>query len=400
MRVLHVVKTTNGAAWAAWQAAELIRAGVEVHVALPDQTGLYVDDWRKAGAIIHVVSLNFPTSAPWKWTEIRQAARELVADVRPDLIHSHFVGTTVALRLALGKHHPVKRLFQVPGPLHLEHNLFRTFELSTAGPMDYWVCSSLCIWRLLREHGIREQSLFTSYYGWYVSEFSAERTYALRTMLGIDPDTLVVGNICWMYPPKYHLGHLVGLKCHEDIIEALAIVTRKRKDVVGVLAGGPYRGAGWYEARLRARAQKAAGNRIRMPGHLDRELVRKSWPDFDCAVHVPLSENCGGAPEPLLAGVPVIAADVGGLPEVIIDTVTGKIVPPRNPRRLADAVLEVLEDAPRFKVLAKNGERLIRTMFDVRRTAHEILSIYRHLLDPSAPRPDVFDSRDFLREHS
>jgi hypothetical protein len=46
MRVLHVVKTTDGAEWAAWLAAELALAGVEVHVALPADTGLYIDDWR------------------------------------------------------------------------------------------------------------------------------------------------------------------------------------------------------------------------------------------------------------------------------------------------------------------------------------------------------------------
>jgi glycosyltransferase involved in cell wall biosynthesis len=137
-----------------------------------------------------------------------------------------------------------------------------------------------------------------------------------------------------------------------------------------------------------------------MPGHLDSRLVRKSWPDFDCVVHVPLSENCGGAPEPFLAGVPVIAASVGGLPEVVIDEVTGKIVPPRDPARLANAVLEVLEDLPKFRVLAKNGQRLIRAMFDVRRTSGEINAIYRHLLDPAVPRPGVFDSKAFLAEHA
>ena len=60
-----------------------------------------------------------------------------------------------------------------------------------------------------------------------------------------------------------------------------------------------------------------------MPGKFNADEVAQSWPDYDCAVHVPLSENCGGVVEPLLAGVPTIAGNVGGLPEVVHHHRTG-----------------------------------------------------------------------------
>jgi len=43
MRVLQIVKTSDGADWAAWQAAELVRLGVETHAVLPSRTGRMID---------------------------------------------------------------------------------------------------------------------------------------------------------------------------------------------------------------------------------------------------------------------------------------------------------------------------------------------------------------------
>jgi glycosyltransferase involved in cell wall biosynthesis len=198
-----------------------------------------------------------------------------------------------------------------------------------------------------------------------------------------------------MYPPKRFLGQTVGLKCHEDVIDALTIVTRERPDVVGVFVGEPFRGAAWYEGKLRARALNKAGDRVRFAGYLSPLEIGSAWPDFDVAVHVPLSENYGGVLEPLLAGIPTIAGLVGGLPELVIEGVTGKTVPTRNPVALAYAVAEVLSDLPRYRELAQTGRRLVGTMFDVSRTGRDIHAIYSHLLDSSCERPAEFESDKF-----
>src|SRR5262245_12986280 len=125
MRVLHVVKTVDGGPWAAAQVTELTRLGVEVHVALPSAQGLYMGDWVRSGATIHSASLDLPVRRPWLLGDRFRSARRLVDQVAPDIIHSHFVGTTLLLRYALGKDHPIPRVFQIPGPLHLEYTLPR-----------------------------------------------------------------------------------------------------------------------------------------------------------------------------------------------------------------------------------------------------------------------------------
>jgi glycosyltransferase involved in cell wall biosynthesis len=396
MRVLHVVKTSNGARWAALQAAELARWGVEVHVAVPHAHGSEIGDWEDAGASIHVVALDYPAACPWRLPAVCSQARTLVGILRPDVIHCHHLGPALLMRQALGKRHPIPRIFQVPGPLHLEHRPYRTWDLRSAGAGDFWIASSRCTQGHYLRAGVDPARVFLSYYGFRPAGFSAIRSHILRTRLRISRAETVVGNISYIYPPKYYLGQRVGLKCHEDLIDALGLVLRARLDVVGVLAGGPWGGGERYFDRLRGRADAIGRGRILMPGPLPLSEVQECWPDFDCAIHVPLSENCGGVVEPLLAGVPVIAGKAGGLPEVVQEGLTGALVPPRNPSALADAILRMLADPEPYGAMARRGGDLVREMFDVRRTAAEVYQVYRHILDRREPPPEAFDSRAFL----
>ncbi len=399
MRVLTVVKTTDGAAWAAYQARELVRRGIEVHVALPADSGSLFPVWETSGAKIHVTATGLPVDEPWAFARRRRGVLRLVNEVSPDLIHSHFVTTTLMLRLSLGRDHPIPRLFQVPGPLHLEHAAYRVLETATAGPADSWICSSRYIRDLYEGAGIPRERLFLSYYGTDTAGFGRDRTGRFRRELGIADDEIVVGNINYIYPPKYYLGQTRGIKGHEDVIDALGIVVRRRRGVTGVLAGGAWGGAGGYERRLRRKAQRAGAGKILMPGYLSGETVREAWADFDVAVHVPLSENCGGVLEPLLAGVPTIAGRVGGLAEVVMEGVTGRLVPIGRPDILAGAIGETIEDRGYHLKLAMRGKALVEEMFDYRRTAGEIADIYRYVLDPSSRRPAEFDSVSFLKTH-
>ena len=72
------------------------------------------------------------------------------------------------------------------------------------------------------------------------SLFRIRRTGYLRAKLGIPQRALMVGNINLIYPPKRYLAQTVGLKCHEDVIEAISLVQRVRDDVWGVLVGGTF----------------------------------------------------------------------------------------------------------------------------------------------------------------
>lgn len=398
MKVLHVLKTSEGARWAALQAREQIRHGIEAHVALPEQSGSMVQFWKNIGCYVHFQNCCLPLSRPWSSRLAFSSVVRLIKEVNPDIIHSHHVTTTLALRIALGRNFHIPRIFQVPGPLHLEHSLYGRAEIMTAGSSDYWIGSSRYIINLYRQYGVPVNRVFLSYHGHDVPAYFHTRTNELRARLGIAKTDIVVGNANLIYPPKYHLGQTVGLKCHEDVIDALGLVMKHRRDVVGVLLGGTWGQRTGYEQSLRRRAERVGRGRIYMTGTVPIETLFRVWPDFDMAVHVPLTENCGGVVEPLLATVPVIASSVGGLPEIVVPGLTGQIVQPRRPSQLAEAVLLALSRYNSMKEMANNGRQLITYMFDVRRTAAEIMQIYQYVLGRTTSRPAEFDSGHFLNQ--
>ena len=65
--------------------------------------------------------------------------------------------------------------------------------------------------------------------------------------------------------------------------------------------------------------------------------------------------------EAFYLNVPVVATDVGGIPELIKDNETGMLVPSENPDKLADAVNELLFDRQKAKRLANNGNKFVKS---------------------------------------
>lgn len=397
MRVLQLVKTSDGARWAAWQTRVLTQLGNQVHVVLPSVHGEALTLWQQSGAQLHFADLSLPLRQPQRWALVRRNLIELVEQVSPDLIHTHFVTNILALRLALGREHPIPRIFQVPGPLHLESPLTRWLDLNTFGSHDHWIATSRYTRELYRRFNAPRERLYLSYYGVPLERVGSTRTGELRQRLGIPSTDQVVGNISHIYPPKYFLGHTIGLKGHEYVIDALAQVSKKRGDVTGVLVGSQWQGGSAYRERLMKRAQRQAGCHIRFAERVPFQSVNTLWADFDCAVHLPVSENCGGVVEPLAAQVPTVACCTGGLPEVIINGVTGWAVPPRNAEAAADAILEALADREQAQSRARMGKQLVLKMFDPDRVGREVAQIHQHILDEKISAPSDFDSARLAR---
>jgi glycosyltransferase involved in cell wall biosynthesis len=372
MRVLHLLKTAVGATWALRQMRQLVELGVDVHVVLPD--GPLVPQYRAAGITTHLDQFDLPLRRPQSWPGLFARLRALANSVQPDIIHSHFVGTTLTMRLALGRSHPIPRLFQVPGPLHLEHPFFRRAEIASAGPADSWIGS--CRWTCDRylQSGIVPQRVFLSYYGIDTDSFVPAAPGTLRTELSLTPEQRIVGMVAYMYAPKRYLGQSRGLKGHEDLIDALALVRQQQPGVIGVFIGGAWNNAVGYEQQVRAYAQQRLGDAAMFLG--TRHDVAALYADFDVVVHPSHSENVGGAAESLLLAVPTISTNVGGFPDVVIPGETGWLVPPRSPSHLAAAISTALSDGTQAHTLAAQGQRHIRHLFDVRRTAREIHDIY------------------------
>ena len=368
------MKTAVGANWAYEQVRVLCSLGIEVVVALPSDTEGLAPKYRQAGATVLRANLDFPARKPWRIPATLRACRQLVADVRPDLIHTHHVGPTFITRLALGKNSKIPRVFQVPGPLHLEHRFFAWLDIVLAGPSDSWLAT--CKWTRQKylSLGINPDRVFLSYAGTDTKRFTNIRTGLLRNELGISANPRLVGMVAYMYAPKWFLGQRQGLKGHEDFISALSLVRKSNPDIRGAIIGGPWGNATRYEKHLRALGAKKCGTALTFLG--TRRDIPAIYPDLDLAVVPSHSENCGGALEPLLSGVPVVATNVGGLPDLIQESKTGWLVPPRNPKALAQAILQALQNQDEAHRRALEGQKLARSLFDVETTARETSLIY------------------------
>jgi glycosyltransferase involved in cell wall biosynthesis len=82
-----------------------------------------------------------------------------------------------------------------------------------------------------------------------------------------------------------------------------------------------------------------------------------------------------GVLEAMACGVPQVATAVGGTPEAV-SSETGVLVPPRDPRRLADAIVDLLGDAPRRKAMAAASRIRHANCFTVERMIAETAAVY------------------------
>ena len=333
---------------------------------------------EKSGITVHHLKPDLPIHQPWTWPGRLKQLKALISYVNPHVIHSHFVGTTLAVRLSLGRAHRTPRLFQVPGPLHLEHKFFRELDVRTAGPVDRWVAS--CQWtydRYLNE-GIEKDRVFLSYYGIDLNSFSNAHPGKLRCELGLTSQSPLIGMVAYMYPPKHYLGQKRGIKGHEDLIDAVALCRQCLPGIKVVFIGGAWNNATGYERTIHKYARHRLGNGAIFLG--TRNDVNQLYPDLDVAVHPSHSENLGGAGESLLSCVPTIATNVGGFPDIVIPDQTGWLVPAHDPVRLADTIIEVLRNPLRARRLAEAGRGRVRKLLDIRENAREIKRIYDSVL--------------------
>lgn len=382
MKVLHIVKTAVGANWAYEQVRVLCSLGIEVVVALPSDTEGLAPKYRQAGATVVRANLDFPARQPWRIPAALRACRRLVADVRPDLIHTHHVGPTFITRLALGKNSKTPRIFGVTGTLHLEHNFFAWLDTHLAGPQDYWIATCKWTQRKYGTLGISSNRVFLSYLGTELRDYSSTRTGFLRNELQIPAGAPLVGMVALLYPPKWYLGSRRSHKGHEDFIVALAKLREERPDVRGVVIGGTWGNGRWYEDRVRRFGKKICGDSLYFTG--TRADISIIYPDLDLAIVPTLSDGLAySVVEPLLAGVPVVATNVGGIPDLIRDGDTGWLVSPGNPQALARAALRALSSLAEAQRRTARGAEAARHLLDLEKTGRELAAIYDKILEPA-----------------
>lgn len=379
MKILQVVKTNRGATWALNQAIFLKKIGVEIITVMPECNKGNAIKYRESGMQVIAGDWSLPVTKPWKFFSKRNEIRKVVKEISPDLIHLHFVTNVLMCRMALHKD-KTPRLFQVPGPLHLENKLTNFVERHTATKSDYWAgaCKKTCA--IYRDKGIADERVFLAYYG--VPQKNTEQSDGLpilHTEFHIPENKKIIAMVSYFYRPKKLLGQKRGLKGHEDFIDAMKLVMEKHDDVIPVVIGNEWDGAEKYEQEVKRYAKEQLGDRIVFTGY--RSDVYRLYPEIDIVVHPSHSENLGGAAESLMLAVPTISSDVGGFPDIVNPGETGCLVKSKDPSDLAEKIEWALENPDKMKAMAQNGQRLVNELLDLNNTAKVVYSVYKQIIN-------------------
>jgi sugar transferase (PEP-CTERM/EpsH1 system associated) len=188
----------------------------------------------------------------------------------------------------------------------------------------------------------------------------------LRHELGLNDDCLVVGIV----------GRLVPVKDHGTLLKAtarmFAAVPQVRLLVVGE---GPLR------AELEALARELQiVDRVMFLGH--RNDVPDLLPLMDVVALSSLHEGSSlTLLEAMAAGRAVVATAVGGNPELVLDGVTGLLVPARSPEALADAIVTLLRDPALRASMGQAGKNRVKEHFSIETMLQSYESLYQSLLE-------------------
>ena len=141
-------------------------------------------------------------------------------------------------------------------------------------------------------------------------------------------------------------------------------------------------GTGPLESEIQGRIH-ARGLPVQMEGYCTGERLADLF--RNCAFTVLPSEWYENASMSVLEsfayGKPVLASDIGGNPELVVEGEAGRLFPPGNAERLAKVALEMWESREGLKRMGKCARGLIEQRFNHNRRIDELLSIYNHAIE-------------------
>jgi len=183
-----------------------------------------------------------------------------------------------------------------------------------------------------------------------------------RARLALPPDQVLVGTVARLDPVKR--------------LDVLLQALRSLSDVGAVVVGdGPER-----VILIEVSERLKLTERIFFVGH--QEDV---WPWLAALDVFVLCSDWEGMSNALLeamaARLPVVATAVGGTPDVVVDGVTGLLVPPRDPPALAKAVVRLLRDPDLRHRMGEAGRERVEEHFSLERMVGRTQALYQQLLD-------------------
>ena len=225
-------------------------------------------------------------------------------------------------------------------------------------------CSSSMKWELERHFHLPSEKIIVIPNAIEISKYERKiDRESVKRRYGIEPYEKVV----------LFIGRLVPQKGVEYLVRAIPLILQQHRNVKFVIAGD-----GWSKNYLEDLARSAGfGDKIRFLGFIsDLELTELTM-SADVLVVPSVYEPFGiVALEGMAAGIPVVAANVGGLSEIIEHDRTGVLVYPKNFESIAWGVNRVLSDSGYSNWLVQNARRKVQEAYSWKAVAKRTVEVY------------------------
>ncbi|AVX20450.1 Glycosyltransferase involved in cell wall bisynthesis [Carboxydocella sporoproducens DSM 16521] len=366
-RILYVVRPVAGGM------AEHIRSLIqgldtkwEIVLAGPPQLKI-------EGKTITYLPLKISASLnPWAdWPAVYQLRRYL-QEKKFDLIHAHGAKAGLISRLAaMGSKTPVlitaHNLILAGSVKGWKGMVYKVLERVLAGRTTAYIAVSRAIARELEQLGARREQIHIIYNGIDTSFFSRFpfTPSQARAALGISQEAKIIGSVARFAPQK-------GLNYFVEMAELMA---REREDLLFLLVGdGPLKPQLEEQVKI-----SGLSKRFVFTGHV--EDIRPYLRAIDVFVLPSLSEGMGiSLLEAAAAGLPMVATNAGGIPEVITDGREGWLVPVADSRALAAKVGWVLDNLNLAQQIALAAKQKIETQFSLAGMIKATESVYQKII--------------------
>lgn len=335
----------------------------DVVLACTHHDGALIGDARRMGARVHMMQGRGGWDFRMRWRLAR-----LFKMHRPDIVHTFLFGFDLFANLAarsVGVPVVISSRRELPTWMKRRHLMM---QQAANGYVDCAVANSRAAAEYAREHEqLDENRLRVIYNGIDADEFVSQ----------IDAKTIRM-----RYRVPFH-RHIIGIvanfspvKDHFLFLDTAAELLRRRADIHFLLVGkGP------LKRDIHARAEKLGLAECCTFVSTVTEL-----PDLYALMDVSvLCSHVEGFPnaviESMAAGRPVVAAAVGGIPEMVRDGDTGLLINPRDPARYADAIERMLDHSEESAAIGARAAAHVRREFAVEKMVDAYRRLYAELLE-------------------
>ena len=190
-----------------------------------------------------------------------------------------------------------------------------------------------------------------------------ERDYEFRRQYASDNEKIIL-----------YMGRLVYEKGIQHLISAMPKILNGYNDAKLIIAG-----KGGMTDELKAQAEALGiSNKVYFTGYLNAKQVQKMYKCADVAVFPSTYEPFGiVALEAMLAGVPTVVSDVGGLDEIVEHGVTGMKSYAGNSNSIADSILALLYDHQLAAKVSKNAKAKVKELYNWNKIAQDTHFTYQ-----------------------